>query len=52
VTKRRPLEERIEWLETFPHRMTVGTLLRALRIVARLPELQSTVKKEAIRGKD
>jgi hypothetical protein len=40
VTKRRPLEERIEWLETFPRRMTIGTLLKALRIVARLPEFK------------
>ncbi len=31
--RRRLLEERIEWLDGFPHRMTIGALLKALRVI-------------------
>jgi hypothetical protein len=46
---RRPvLEERIAWLDTFPKRMTVGALLKALRIVAEADAKRSITKpKEA-----
>ncbi len=33
AARRRLLEERIEWLEGFPHRMTIGALLKALRVI-------------------
>jgi hypothetical protein len=36
MTRRRLLEERIEWLDGFPHRMTIGSLLKALRLIAQI----------------
>lgn len=33
AARRRLLEERIEWLDGFPHRMTIGALLKALRVI-------------------
>lgn len=46
---RRPLlDERIAWLDTFPKRMIVGALLKALRIVANAASQSTTHKsKEA-----
>lgn len=42
---RRPvLAERIDWLDTFPKRMTVGALLKALRIVAEADAKRSPAK--------
>lgn len=35
MARRHILSERIEWLESFPPRMTIGALLKALRIVNR-----------------
>jgi hypothetical protein len=39
MKRRRLLEERIEWLETFPRRVTVGELLRSLRMVANITDV-------------
>ncbi len=46
TARRRLLEERIEWLDGFPKRMTIGALLKALRIVGQLQlrELPATNK--------
>lgn len=48
TARRRLLEERIEWLDGFPHRMTIGALLKALRIVGQLQlrELPATTKQK------
>jgi hypothetical protein len=42
VKRRRLLEERIEWLETFPRNVTVGSLLRSLRMVANIVDVADT----------
>jgi hypothetical protein len=39
MKRRRLLEERIEWLETFPRKVTVGELLRSLRMVANITDV-------------
>lgn len=48
TARRRLLEERIEWLDGFPHRMTIGALLKALRVITQhqLRELPAIDKKE------